>query len=163
MSAGSRCSINFDRGDVDAMKISIACDHGAFDLKERLKAHLIEQGHQVADCGAHSTDSCDYPDFGIAAAKLVADGSCERGVVLCTTGIGMSIAANKVKGVRCALCHETLSAEMTRRHNDANVLAMGAGVTGGNLAERILDVFLSTDFEGGRHQRRIDKMMEAEQ
>ena len=84
-------------------------------------------------------------------------------MVLCTTGIGMSMAANKVKGVRCALCHETLSAEMTRRHNDANVLAMGAGVTGGNLAERILDVFLSTDFEGGRHQRRIDKMMEAEQ
>ena len=163
MSAGSRCSTNFDRGDVDAMKISIACDHGAFDLKERLKAHLIEQGHQVADCGTHSTDSCDYPDFGIAAAKLVADGSCERGVVLCTTGIGMSMAANKVKGVRCALCHETLSAEMTRRHNDANVLAMGAGVTGGNLAERILDVFLSTDFEGGSHQRRIDKMMEAEQ
>lgn len=163
MSAGSRCSTNFDRGDVDAMKISIACDHGAFDLKERLKAHLIEQGHQVADCGTHSTDSCDYPDFGIAAAKLVADGSCERGVVLCTTGIGMSMAANKVKGVRCALCHETLSAEMTRRHNNANVLAMGAGVTGGNLAERILDVFLSTDFEGGRHQRRIDKMMEAEQ
>ena len=145
------------------MKISIACDHGAFELKERLKAHLAEQGHQVADCGTHSADSCDYPDFGIAAAKLVADGTCERGVVLCTTGIGMSMAANKVKGVRCALCHEPLSAEMTRRHNDANVLAMGAGVTGGNLAERILDVFLSTEFEGGRHQRRIDKMMEAEQ
>ena len=124
---------------------------------------MIDQGLQVADCGTHCTDICDYPDFGIAAAKLVADGSCERGVVLCTTGIGMSMAANKVKGVRCALCHETLSAEMTRRHNDANVLAMGAGVTGGNLAERILDVFLSTDFEGGRHQRRIDKMMEAEQ
>ena len=144
------------------MKISIACDHGAFELKERLKAHLLEQGHQVADCGTNSAQSCDYPDFGIAAARLVADGSCERGVVLCTTGIGMSMAANKVKGVRCALCHETLSAEMTRRHNDANVLAMGAGVTGGNLAERILDVFLSTGFEGGRHQRRIDKIMEAE-
>lgn len=144
------------------MKISIACDHGAFELKERLKAHLLEQGHQVADCGTNSAQSCDYPDFGIAAARLVADGSCERGVVLCTTGIGMSMAANKVKGVRCALCHEPLSAEMTRRHNDANVLAMGAGVTGGNLAERILDVFLSTGFEGGRHQRRIDKIMEAE-
>ena len=144
------------------MKISIACDHGAFDLKERLKAHLIEEGHQVTDCGTHGTESCDYPDFGIAAARLVADGTCERGVVLCTTGIGMSMAANKVKGVRCALCHEPLSAEMTRRHNDANVLAMGAGVTGGNLAERILDVFLSTGFEGGRHQRRIDKIMEAE-
>lgn len=145
------------------MNISIACDHGAYALKERLKARLLEQGHHVADCGAHSAESCDYPDFAAAAARLVADGSCARGVVLCTTGIGMSIAANKVKGVRCALCHEPLSAEMTRRHNDANVLAMGAGVTGGNLAERILDVFLSTDFEGGRHQRRIDKMMEAEQ
>ena len=144
------------------MVISIACDHGAFDLKERLKAHLLEQGHQVADCGTNSTDSCDYPDFAQAAARLVADGACERGVVLCTTGIGMSIAANKVKGVRCALCHEPLSAEMTRRHNDANMLAMGAGVTGGNLAERILDVFLSTEFEGGRHQRRVDKIMELE-
>ena len=144
------------------MKISIACDHGAFELKERLKAHLLDQGHEVMDCGTNSTDSCDYPDFGIAAARLVADGTCERGVVLCTTGIGMSMAANKVKGVRCALCHETLSAEMTRRHNDANVLAMGAGVTGGNLAQRILDVFLTTDFEGGRHQRRVDKMMAAE-
>ena len=144
------------------MKISIACDHGAYELKERLKAHLTSQGHEVTDCGTNSTESCDYPDFGIAAAKLVVEGTCQRGVVLCTTGIGMSIAANKVRGVRCALCHETLSAEMTRRHNDANVLAMGAGVTGGNLAERILDVFLSTEFEGGRHQRRIDKMMEAE-
>lgn len=141
------------------MKISIACDHGAYELKERLKARLLSQGHEVIDCGTNSTDSCDYPDFGVAAAKLVADGTCDRGVVLCTTGIGMSIAANKVKGVRCALCHETLSAEMTRRHNDANVLAMGAGVTGGNLAERILDVFLSTEFEGGRHQRRVDKVM----
>ena len=144
------------------MKISIACDHGAYELKERLKAHLTSQGHEVTDCGTNSTESCDYPDFGIAAAKLVVEGTCQRGVVLCTTGIGMSIAANKVRGVRCALCHEPLSAEMTRRHNDANVLAMGAGVTGGNLAERILDVFLSTEFEGGRHQRRIDKMMEAE-
>jgi len=144
------------------MVISIACDHGAFDLKERLKAHLLEQGHQVADCGTNSTDSCDYPDFAQAAARLVAEGACERGVVLCTTGIGMSIAANKVKGGRCALCHEPLSAEMTRRHNDANMLAMGAGVTGGNLAERILDVFLSTEFEGGRHQRRVDKIMELE-
>ena len=144
------------------MRISIACDHGAFDLKERLKAHLLEQGHQVTDCGTNSGESCDYPDFAAAAARLVADGSCERGVGLCTTGIGMSIAANKVKGVRCALCHEPLSAEMTRRHNDANVLAMGAGVTGGNLAQRILDVFLSTQFEGGRHQRRVDKVMELE-
>ena len=144
------------------MKISIACDHGAFELKERLKARLLEQGHEVTDCGTHSADSCDYPDYARPAAQLVADGVCQRGVVLCTTGIGMSIAANKVKGVRCALCHEPLSAEMTRRHNDANMLALGAGVTGGNLAERILDVFLATDFEGGRHQRRVDKIMETE-
>ena len=140
------------------MKISIACDHGAFELKERLKTYLTGQGHQVVDCGTDSAQSCDYPDFAAPAARLVAEGSCQRGVVLCTTGIGMSIAANKVKGIRCALCHEPLSAEMTRRHNDANMLAMGAGVTGGNLAERILDVFLSTDFEGGRHQRRVDKL-----
>ena len=140
------------------MNISIACDHGAYALKERLKARLLEQGHHVADCGAHSAESCDYPDFAAAAARLVADGSCARGVVLCTTGIGMSIAANKVKGVRCALCHEHLSAEMTRRHNDANMLAMGAAITGEALAERILDVFLATEFEGGRHQRRVDKV-----
>lgn len=140
------------------MNISIACDHGAYTLKERLKARLLEQGHHVADCGAHSAESCDYPDFAAAAARLVADGSCARGVVLCTTGIGMSIAANKVRGVRCALCHEPLSAEMTRRHNDANMLAMGAAITGEALAERILDVFLATEFEGGRHQRRVDKV-----
>ena len=144
------------------MKIAIACDHGAFDLKERLKAHLLEQGHQVTDCGTHSGESCDYPDFGIAAAKLVADGSCERGVVLCTTGIGMSMAANKVKGVRCALCHEPLSAEMTRRHNDANVLGLGAGVVGPQMARQIVTAFLTHSFEGGRHQRRIDKIAEVE-
>ena len=144
------------------MKISIACDHGAFVLKERLKAHLLEQGHEVTDCGTHSAESCDYPDYARPAAQLVADGVCDRGVVLCTTGIGMSIAANKVKGVRCALCHEPLSAEMTRRHNDANVLAMGAGMVGKFMAERIVDVFLTTEFEGGRHQRRIDKVMETE-
>lgn len=145
------------------MKISIACDHGAFDLKERLKAHLAEQGHEVVDCGTSSLDSCDYPDFARPAAQMVADGTCDKGVVLCTTGIGVSMTANKVRGVRCALCHDPLSAEMTRRHNDANVLAMGAEIIGGNLAQRILDVFLSTEFEGGRHQRRIGKMMETEQ
>ncbi len=145
------------------MKISIACDHGAYELKERLKAYLMKQGHEVTDCGTNSAASCDYPDFARPAAQLVADGVCERGVVLCTTGIGVSIVANKVKGVRCALCHEPLSAEMARRHNDANMLAMGAGVTGGSLAERILDVFLSTGFEGGgRHQRRVDKVTEME-
>lgn len=144
------------------MKISLACDHGAYELKERLKAHMAEQGHEVLDQGTYGPDSCDYPDFGRAAARLVSDGTCDRGVVLCTTGIGMSMVANKVEGVRCALCHEPLSAEMTRRHNDANVLAMGAGMVGPELARRILDVFLATPFDGGRHQRRVDKMMEGE-
>ena len=144
------------------MKISLASDHGAYELKERLKAHMAEQGHEVLDQGTYGPESCDYPDFGRAAARLVSDGTCDRGVVLCTTGIGMSMVANKVEGVRCALCHEPLSAEMTRRHNDANVLAMGAGVVGPELARRILDVFLTTPFDGGRHQRRVDKMMEEE-
>ncbi len=144
------------------MKISLASDHGAYELKERLKAHMAEQGHEVLDQGTYGPESCDYPDFGRAAARLVSDGTCDRGVVLCTTGIGMSMVANKVEGVRCALCHEPLSAEMTRRHNDANVLAMGAGMVGPELARRILDVFLTTPFDGGRHQRRVDKMMEEE-
>jgi len=140
------------------MKISIGCDHGGYALKEHVKAYLEEKGHEILDCGTYSTESCDYPDFGKAAAQAVADGKCERGIVICTTGIGISIAANKVRGVRCALCSETLSAEMTRRHNDANMLAMGAGLTGKNMAERIVDVFLATEFEGGRHQRRVDKL-----
>ncbi len=143
--------------------ISIACDHGAIALKNHLKAYLEGKGYEVKDFGTHTADSCDYPDFAAPAAQAVANGECEKGIVLCTTGIGVSMVANKVKGVRCALCHETHSAEMTRRHNDANVLAMGAGVTGVNLAERIVDVFLTTEFEGGRHQRRVDKVMAIEE
>ena len=142
--------------------IALACDHGAYDLKEAVKTHLAEKGLEVKDFGTYSTDSCDYPDFAAAAAKAVAAGECEKGVVLCTTGIGVSIVANKVKGIRCALCTDTLSAEMTRRHNNTNMLAMGAGVTGKNLALAILDKWLETEFEGGRHQRRIDKVMALE-
>ena len=142
--------------------IAIACDHGALALKEHLKVYLEKQGISCKDFGTHTLDSCDYPDFAIPAAQAVSCGECEKGIVLCTTGIGVSIAANKVKGIRCALCHEPYSAEMTRRHNDANVLAIGAGVTGTNLAERIVDAFLNTEFEGGRHQRRVDKIMALE-
>lgn len=147
------------------MKISMGCDHGGYALKEYVKEYLIGQGHEVVDCGCHSLDSCDYPQFGAAAARAVAEGNCQRGIVICTTGIGISITANKVKGIRCALCSEPLSAEMTRKHNDANVLAMGAGMTGPNMAQRIVDTFLSTEFEGGRHQRRVDGIaaVEAEQ
>ena len=144
------------------MKISMASDHGGFHLKEDVKAWLTEQGHEILDCGCYNTDSCDYPDFGEAAARAVAEGKCEKGIVICTTGIGISISANKVKGVRCALCSEPWSAEMTRRHNDSNMLAMGAGVVGPNLARQIVTAFLTHEFEGGRHQRRVDKMMAIE-
>lgn len=144
------------------MKISMGCDHGGLQLKNAIKAHLLEQGHEVVDFGTNSTDSCDYPDFAIPAARAVASGACERGILVCTTGIGISITANKVKGIRCALCGDPLSAEMTRRHNDANMLAMGAGIVGPNLAERIVQVFLNTAFEGGRHARRVGLITEME-
>lgn len=144
------------------MKISMGCDHGGFDLKEDIKAFLTEQGHEVEDFGCYGKESCDYPEFAEAAARAVAEGKCERGIVICTTGIGISISANKVKGVRCALCADPWSAEMTRRHNDSNMLAMGAGVVGPLLARQIVTAFLGHDFEGGRHQRRVDKMMDIE-
>ncbi len=140
------------------MKIALASDHGGYALKCDIKALLEKLGHQVEDFGCHSTDSCDYPDFGEAAARAVAAGTCDRGIVICTTGIGISIAANKVKGIRCAHCADSLQAEMTRRHNDANMMAIGAGFTGKNMAERMVEVFLTTEFEGGRHARRVDKL-----
>ena len=144
------------------MKISMGCDHGGYALKEDVKAWLTEQGHEITDCGCYDTASCDYPDFGEAAARAVSEGKCDKGIVICTTGIGISMSANKVKGVRCALCSEPFSAEMTRRHNDANVLAMGAGCVGPLMARQIVAAFLGTEFEGGRHQRRVDKMMAIE-
>ena len=144
------------------MRIAIASDHGGYDLKEQVKAWLRELGHEAEDFGCHGRESCDYPDFGAAAARAVASGQCERGVVICTTGIGISITANKVRGIRCALCGDPWSAEMTRRHNDANMLAMGAGVVGPLLARRIVETFLTTEFEGGRHQRRVDKITAVE-
>ena len=140
------------------MKIALGCDHGGYALKCDIIKLLEKLGHEVVDFGCHSTESCDYPDFGEAAARAVASGQCDRGHVICTTGIGISIAANKVKGIRCAHCADSLEAEMTRRHNDANMMAIGAGFTGKNLAERMVEVFLSTEFEGGRHARRVDKL-----
>ncbi len=145
------------------MKIALACDHGGLALKEAVKKHLAAQGHEVEDFGTHTEDSCDYPDFAGAAAKSVANGTNERGVVICTTGIGVSIAANKVKGIRCALLSDLMCARLTRQHNDSNMMAMGAGVVGEKLALEIVDTFLSTDFEGGRHRRRVDKVMALEQ
>ncbi|MDF2838954.1 MAG: Ribose 5-phosphate isomerase [Evtepia sp.] len=142
--------------------IALGSDHGGFDLKERIKAFLEQKGIVYQDYGCYSKESCDYPLFGQAAAEAVSRGECEKGIVICTTGIGISISANKVRGIRCALCSEPLSAEMTRRHNDANMLAMGAGMVGPNLAERIVETFLSTEFEGGRHARRVQQITDLE-
>ena len=145
------------------MKIAIACDHGALDMKNMLVSYLQGQGHTVTDFGTHTNASCDYPEFAAAAAQAVASGECQRGIVLCTTGIGMSIAANKVKGIRCALLSDVVSARLTREHNDTNMMAMGAGIVCSILAQQIVDTWLDTEFSGGeRHQRRIDKMMALE-
>ena len=141
------------------MVVALASDHGGYDLKCQVVRHLKERGIECRDFGCYGKESCDYPDFGKEAAKAVAKGDCDRGVVICTTGIGISIAANKVKGVRCALCAEPYSAKMTRLHNDANMLAMGGGIVGTNLALEIVDVFLDTPFSGEeKHARRIAKI-----
>ncbi len=145
------------------MKIAIACDHGALALKNKLIAHLTAKGYQVQNFGTDTLDSCDYPDFAAPAAQAVAAGDCDKGIVLCTTGIGVSITANKVKGIRCALLSDVMSARMTREHNDTNMMAMGAGVVGEMLALEIADTWLGTEFSHNeRHQRRIDKMMSLE-
>ena len=145
------------------MKIAIGCDHGALTLKNKVVAHLEKNGYEVADFGTHTTASCDYPEFCGAAAQAVATGECQKGIVLCTTGIGASIAANKVKGVRCALLSDSWTAKMTRLHNDTNMMALGAGIVGENLALEIVDTWLTTEFSGDeRHQRRINKLMALE-
>ncbi len=141
--------------------VAIGSDHGGFDLKELVIRHLEEKGVDVNDFGCYDKNSCDYPVYGKAVAQAVADGTCKKGIVICTTGIGISITANKVKGVRAALCSDTLSAKLTRLHNDANVLALGAGIVGPNLALEIVDTFLETEFSGEeRHQRRINEIEE---
>ena len=142
--------------------IAIGCDHGGYELKQKILAHLRQRGLEYRDFGCDSTASVDYPVYGKAVAHAVASGECEKGIVICSTGIGISIAANKVRGIRCALCSEPLSAEMTRRHNNANTLCLGGRVVGPGLACQIVDAFLDHEFEGGRHQKRIDKMMALE-
>lgn len=137
--------------------VAIGSDHGGYDLKEKVIAHLKEQGIECKDYGCADRSSCDYPIYGRAVAEAVAGGECEKGIVICTTGIGISITANKIKGIRCALCSDTVSAQLTRLHNDANVLALGAGIVGENLALGIVDTFLGTEFSGEeRHQRRVN-------
>ena len=145
------------------MKIALACDHGALELKEAIKAHLTKRGLEFEDFGTYTKDSCDYPDFAGPAARAVAAGDCDRGIVCCTTGIGISIAANKIHGIRCALLHDHMSARLTRQHNNANMMALGAAVTAEPLALELVDIFLDTEFEGGRHQRRVDKIAALEE
>ncbi len=143
--------------------IAIASDHGGFELKQEIMKHLSELGLEYKDYGTYSADSCDYPIYGEAAARAVAGGECDRGIIICGTGIGISISANKVKGIRAALCADCYSAEYTRLHNDANILALGARTTGSGLALKIVDTFLNTGFEGGRHARRVALIHEIEE
>ena len=145
------------------MKIAVGCDHGALALKNKLVSHLEAKGFEVKDFGTYTLDSCDYPEFAGAAAKAVASGECDKGIVLCTTGIGVSIAANKVKGIRCALLSDLMTAKLTREHNDTNMMALGAGVVGEMLALQIADMWLGTEFSGDeRHSRRIAGVMALE-
>lgn len=144
------------------LRIAIASDHAAVDLKAELREWLIEQGHEVADLGPETTDSVDYPDYGYKLASVVADGTATRGIALCGSGIGISISVNRNPAVRCALVSEPLSAALCREHNDANVLAMGARLTGSDMAKACVTAFLETEFTGGRHQRRVDKLSNPE-
>lgn len=139
--------------------IGIGCDHGGFELKKAIMTHLRERGLEYKDFGTFTQDSCDYPDYARAVAEAVAEGVCDRGILICGTGIGMSIAANKVHGIRAALCGDCFSAKATREHNDANILCLGARVLGEGLALEITDIFLDTEFSGDqRHIRRIAKI-----
>ncbi len=143
--------------------IAIGSDHGGYELKQEIMKHLESLGLEYKDFGTYSTDSCDYPVYGEAVARAVAGGEYEKGIIICGTGIGISIAANKVKGIRAALCADCYSAEFTRLHNDANILALGARTTGSGLALKIVDTFLNTEFEGGRHARRVGLIAEIEE
>ncbi len=145
------------------MKIAVACDHGGLQLKNAMIAFVKKLGHEVVDFGTDNTNSCDYPDFAVLAAEAVSKGECERGIVVCSSGIGVSIVANKVPKIRCAHCHDTYCAKYTRLHNDANMIAFGEKVVGEGLMEEIVSIFLNTPFEGGeRHERRVAKIAEIE-
>lgn len=142
--------------------IAIGSDHGGYLLKEEIKKHLKEKGYEFKDFGTDSTASCDYPVYAEKVCRAVQSGECEKGILICGTGIGMSMCANKCKGIRAALCGDHFSAEFTRKHNDANVLCMGARTIGPGVALQLADIFLTTEFEGGRHEKRVSMMMELE-
>lgn len=143
--------------------IAVCCDHGGLSLKQEVLRHLEEKGLEYKDFGTNSLESCDYPDIVKPLCQAIQRGECDKGVIICGTGIGISMAANKMKGIRAALCHDSFSAEFTRRHNDSNIIAFGARVIGPGLALQLLDIFLNTPFEGGRHAVRVEKMMALEQ
>ena len=143
--------------------IAVCCDHGGLSLKQEVLRHLEEKGLEYKDFGTNSPESCDYPDIVKPLCQAIQRGECDKGVIICGTGIGISMAANKMKGIRAALCHDSFSAEFTRRHNDSNIIAFGALVIGPGLALQLLDIFLNTPFEGGRHAVRVEKMMALEQ
>ena len=145
------------------MKLVIGSDHGGIHLKEVLKQHLAERGIEVSDAGTYTEESCDYPDIAVKVCREITDGRAERGILVCGTGIGMSMAANKVKGIRAALCGDVFSATMSREHNNANVICLGERVLGPGLALSILDAWLDTEFAGGRHERRVNKIMAVEE
>jgi ribose 5-phosphate isomerase B len=140
------------------MKIALGSDHGGFQLKEAIKKHLEEKGYEVKDYGTYSEESCDYPKYGKAVADAIVSGECERGILCCGTGVGISLAANKVKGIRACVCSDTFTAKYTRLHNNANILSLGGRVVGVGLALELVDIFLTTEYEGGRHQRRLDQL-----
>ncbi len=144
------------------MKIALGSDHGGINLKSAIKSHLEKKGYEVKDFGTYTKESCDYPDISRSVGNEVAKGNYPFGILICGTGIGIGIAANKINGVRAALCHDTFSAHATREHNNANILTMGERVIGESLALDIVDIFLETEFEGGRHQKRIDKITSLE-
>ena len=147
----------------DKMKVAIGCDHGGLHLKEDIKSLLADGGYKVTDFGTNSTDSVDYPDIAVPVANAVANGEFDRGILICGTGIGIGIAANKVKGIRAALCHDTFSAHASREHNNANILTMGERIIGPGLARDIVKIWLTTEFEGGRHERRVAKIADIEE
>lgn len=140
------------------MKVAVGCDHGGLHLKEEIKELLSDLGHDVKDFGTYTSESCDYPDIAVPVANAVISGEMDRGILICGTGIGIGIAANKIKGVRAALCHDSFSAKYSRAHNDANILTMGERVIGPGLAKDIVTIWMATDFEGGRHERRVEKI-----
>ncbi len=145
------------------MRIAIGSDHRGFEVKRRLAPLLQQLGHEVVDLGTYAEESCDYPDFAFAVAQAVGEGRVERGILVCGTGIGMCISANKVAGVRAAPCHDSITAEMSRRHNDSNIMCLSADLLGEELIDRMVRIWLETEFEGGRHARRVEKISRLEQ